>query len=50
MSLVARRTVRIEWDDCDPAGIVWYPRYFDMFDAATAGLVRGRRLSQPSNL
>ena len=23
-----RRTVRIEWGDCDPAGIVFYPRYF----------------------
>lgn len=36
--LVNRRSVRIEWGDCDPAGIVWYPRYFGMFDAATAGL------------
>ena len=26
------RTVRIEWGDCDPAGIVFYPRYFAMFD------------------
>ncbi len=25
----------IEWGDCDPAGIVFYPRYFAMFDAAT---------------
>ena len=32
---VSRRTIRIEWGDCDPAGIVWYPRYFGMFDAAT---------------
>jgi 4-hydroxybenzoyl-CoA thioesterase len=29
------RTVRIEWGDCDPAGIVFYPRYFAMFDAST---------------
>jgi 4-hydroxybenzoyl-CoA thioesterase len=36
--LINRRTVRIEWGDCDPAGIVWYPRYFGMFDSATAGL------------
>ena len=35
--LTNRRTVRIEWGDCDPAGIVYFPRYFEMFDAATAG-------------
>ncbi|WP_200956570.1 MULTISPECIES: acyl-CoA thioesterase [unclassified Sphingomonas] len=33
-----RRAVQIEWGDCDPAGIVHYPRYFAMFDAATAAL------------
>lgn len=33
--LVNRLTVRIEWADCDPAGIVFYPRYFQMFDTAT---------------
>jgi len=32
------RTVRIEWRDCDPAGIVFYPRYFEIFDASTAAL------------
>ena len=36
--LVNRRTVRIEWGDCDPAGIVFYPRYFAMFDASTSFL------------
>lgn len=36
--LVHRRRVTIEWGDCDPAGIVFYPRYFAMFDAATAAL------------
>lgn len=30
----------IEWGDCDPAGIVFNPRYFEWFDAATAGLLR----------
>ena len=34
---VNRRTVRIEWGDCDPAGIVYFPRYFEIFDACTAG-------------
>ena len=32
------RTVRIEWGDCDPAGIIFYPRYFEIFDASTATL------------
>lgn len=39
-SLVHRRAVTIEWGDCDPAGIVFYPRYFAMFDASTAALFR----------
>lgn len=33
-----RRNVTIEWGDCDPAGIVFYPRYLAMFDASTAAL------------
>jgi 4-hydroxybenzoyl-CoA thioesterase len=33
------RTVRIEWGDCDPAGIVFYPRYFAMFDHSTTSLI-----------
>ncbi|MFN3656160.1 MAG: acyl-CoA thioesterase [Pseudolabrys sp.] len=32
------RSVRIEWGDCDPAGIIFYPRYFEIFDASTAHL------------
>jgi 4-hydroxybenzoyl-CoA thioesterase len=32
-----RRRVRIEWGDCDPAGIVYFPRYFALFDSCTAG-------------
>ena len=32
------RRVRIEWGDCDPAGIIFYPRYFAIFDASTAAL------------
>lgn len=37
-TLVNRRTVTIEWGDCDPAGIVFYPRYFAIFDACTGAL------------
>jgi len=32
------RQVRIEWGDCDPAGIIFYPRYFAIFDASVAAL------------
>jgi 4-hydroxybenzoyl-CoA thioesterase len=37
--LTNTRTLRIEWGDCDPAGIVFYPRYFAMFDTSTAYLI-----------
>jgi 4-hydroxybenzoyl-CoA thioesterase len=36
--LTNRRTVQIEWGDCDPAGIVYFPRFFELFDASTAAL------------
>jgi 4-hydroxybenzoyl-CoA thioesterase len=29
------RRVRIEWGDCDPMGIVFFPRYLAMFDDST---------------
>ena len=28
-------TVRIEFGDCDPAGIVWFPNFFRWIDAAS---------------
>ena len=37
--LINRRSVRIEWGDCDPAGIVFYPRYIAIFDACTSALI-----------
>jgi 4-hydroxybenzoyl-CoA thioesterase len=33
------RSVRIEWGDCDPLGIIFYPRYFEFFDASTTALI-----------
>ena len=36
--LVNRRMIRIEWGDCDPAGIVYFPRYFQHFDNCTVAL------------
>jgi 4-hydroxybenzoyl-CoA thioesterase len=38
MAFTNTRTVRIEWGDCDPAGIIFYPTYFKIFDNATAAL------------
>jgi len=39
MALVSNYLVTIEWGDCDPAQIVFYPKYFQWFDAATTGLL-----------
>jgi 4-hydroxybenzoyl-CoA thioesterase len=36
--LVNRRNIHIEWGDCDPLGIVYFPRYFEFFDACTGAL------------
>ena len=38
MSFVHSRTLEIAWGDCDPAGIVFHPRYFEWFDASAAAL------------
>ena len=39
-NLTNRKTIHIEWGDCDPAQIVYFPRYFAYFDACTAGLFK----------
>jgi 4-hydroxybenzoyl-CoA thioesterase len=39
-SITNRKTIHIEWGDCDPAQIVYFPRYFAYFDACTAGLFK----------
>ncbi|MGC2660630.1 MAG: thioesterase family protein, partial [Bryobacteraceae bacterium] len=36
--LTYSRTIRIEFGDCDPAGIVYFPRYLVWFDNNTVGL------------
>ncbi len=33
------RNTRIEWYQCDPAGIIFYPRYFEIFDTSTTMLL-----------
>jgi 4-hydroxybenzoyl-CoA thioesterase len=30
----------VEWGDCDPADIVFYPRYLEWFDACTTALFK----------
>ena len=32
-------TVAVQWGDCDPAQIVFYPNYFRWFDAASQALI-----------
>lgn len=41
-----RKTIHIEWGDCDPAQIVYFPRYFFYFDGCTAALFKKAGLSK----
>lgn len=34
-SITGRYACEVQWGDCDPAGIIFYPTYFRWFDAAT---------------
>jgi 4-hydroxybenzoyl-CoA thioesterase len=43
---VSRKTIHIEWGDCDPAQIVYFPRYFAYFDACTTALFKKAGLSK----
>ena len=33
------RKIRIEWGDCDPAGIIFFARYFEFLDVSTIVLL-----------
>ena len=35
MPLTVHHEITVEWGDCDPAGIVYYPSYFKWCDQAT---------------
>ena len=35
---VSRKTFRVEWGDCDPANIVFFPQYLRWFDACTSAM------------
>ncbi len=37
-SIVGSFACEVQWGDCDPAGIIFYPTYFRWFDAATWAL------------
>ena len=37
-NFIYRRQFSVEWGECDPAGIVFFPRYFAMFDSSTTYL------------
>jgi len=34
-SFTSRRQITIEWSQCDPAGIVFNSRFFELFDSST---------------
>lgn len=48
--LQSRKTIHIEWGDCDPAQIVHFPRFFAYFDACTTALFKKAGLSKPQML
>lgn len=35
---IAKRQIEVEWGHCDPAGIVFNPRFFEWFDFCANGL------------
>jgi 4-hydroxybenzoyl-CoA thioesterase len=44
-ALINRRSLTIEWGQCDPAGIVFYPNYLIIFDTSTGMLFARTGLS-----
>ena len=45
-----RRQFTIEWGHCDPAGIVFNPRFFEFFDSGTWSLFEAALGVKPSEL
>lgn len=43
----SRLEIVVDFADCDPARVVFYPRYFDWFDRATERLFRERGMPWP---
>ena len=50
MAVIGKREILVEWGHCDPAGIVFNPRFFEWFDACTAGLFAVAGLPKPQLL
>jgi 4-hydroxybenzoyl-CoA thioesterase len=46
MALTSHHEIMVEWGDCDPAGIVYYPSYFRWFDQATYRLFLKARMTR----
>jgi 4-hydroxybenzoyl-CoA thioesterase len=44
---ISKMRFRVEWGDCDPADIVFYPQYLRWFDACTTSLFENAGLSLP---
>ena len=45
---ISHERFRIEWGDCDPANIVFYPQYLKWFDACTSSLFKNAGLPLPA--
>jgi len=45
---VSTKHLRVEWGDCDPANIVFYPQYLKWFDACTSALFENAGLPLPA--
>jgi 4-hydroxybenzoyl-CoA thioesterase len=48
--LINRRQVTVAWADCDPAGIVFNPRFFEYFDTSTWMLFEAALGVKPQDL
>jgi 4-hydroxybenzoyl-CoA thioesterase len=49
-AVIHRREILIEWGDCDPATIVYFPRYFEYGDACTGALFASVGMPKPELL
>ncbi|HTQ86250.1 MAG TPA: acyl-CoA thioesterase [Candidatus Solibacter sp.] len=45
--LINKRMIMMEWGDCDPAGIVYFPRYLQYGDSCTHALFERVGLPKP---
>lgn len=41
-------TIQVEWEDCDPAGIIFYPRFYQYFDRGSWNLWHSIGLDRPA--